>query len=242
MEIVSKRKNCCKCKGSILIITALAAVVWIFIAQSLFIVGAGGFGMIKSSRIALQAQQYAEIAVDKLKNIDYENLDADGVHSRQAITNIQEQGWEDEVSIGSEYPIQGSDDGKQRIATVNVYKTGDTLPRFTLEVPLSSQGGSSNINGIPKILYSDPYIDYGGIDDNGQHIPSIFTIYLRPVLVTEQGLKIPIDSKYEINKEDDGSPAIDKTYMLNFIVNKKILPQIQWTINDLVYDENTAYY
>ena len=65
---------------------------------------------------------------------------------------------------------------------------------------------------------------------------------MRPVLVTEQGLKIPIDSKYEINKEDDGSPAIDKTYMLNFIVNKKILPQIQWTINDLVYDENTAYY
>lgn len=144
MEIVSKRKNCYKCKGSILIITALAAIVWIFIAQSLFIVGAGGFGMIKSSRIALQAQQYAEIAVDKLKNIDYENLDADGVHSRQAITNIQEQGWEDEVSIGAEYPIQGSDDGKQRIATVNVYKTGDTLPRFTLEVPLFSQGSGAN--------------------------------------------------------------------------------------------------
>ena len=134
-----KRNSRYKSRGSILVITALAAIVWIFIAQSLFIVGAGGFGMIKSSRVALQAQQYAEIEVDRLKNVAYENLDSDGAHSRQAIANIQESGWEDEVSIGSEHIISGSDNVKQRIATVNVYKSGDTLPRFTLEVPLSSQ-------------------------------------------------------------------------------------------------------
>lgn len=138
----NKRNNRYKSRGSILVITALAAIVWIFIAQSLFIVGAGGFGMIKSSRVALQAQQYAEIEVDRLKNVAYENLDSNGAHSRQAIANIQESGWEDEVSIGSEHAISGSDDAKQRIATINVYKSGDTLPRFTLEVPLSSQ--SSN--------------------------------------------------------------------------------------------------
>ena len=135
----NKRNNRYKSRGSILVITALAAIVWIFIAQSLFIVGAGGFGMIKSSRVALQAQQYAEIEVDRLKNVAYENLDSNGAHSRQAIANIQESGWEDEVSIGSEHAISGSDDAKQRIATINVYKSGDTLPRFTLEVPLSSQ-------------------------------------------------------------------------------------------------------
>ena len=138
-----KRNSRYKSRGSILVITALAAVVWIFIAQSLFIVGAGGFGMIKSSRVALQAQQYAEIEVDRLRNVAYENLDSDGAHSRQAIANIQESGWEDEVSIGSEYSIIGSDNAKQRIATVNVYKSGDTLPRFTLEVPLSSQNNTS---------------------------------------------------------------------------------------------------
>lgn len=139
-----KRNSRYKSRGSILVITALAAIVWIFIAQSLFIVGAGGFGMIKSSRVALQAQQYAEIEVDRLKNVAYENLDSDGAHSRQAIANIQESGWEDEVSIGSEHAISGSDDAKQRIATINVYKSGDTLPRFTLEVPLSSQNSNSN--------------------------------------------------------------------------------------------------
>ena len=145
----NKRNNRYKSRGSILVITALAAIVWIFIAQSLFIVGAGGFGMIKSSRVALQAQQYAEIEVDRLKNVAYENLDSDGAHSRQAIANIQESGWEDEVSIGSEHSISGSDDAKQRIATINVYKSGDTLPRFTLEVPLSSQ---SSIPPVGTIL------------------------------------------------------------------------------------------
>jgi len=44
-----KRNSRYKSRGSILVITALAAIVWIFIAQSLFIVGAGGFGMIKGS-------------------------------------------------------------------------------------------------------------------------------------------------------------------------------------------------
>ena len=150
----NKRNNRYKSRGSILVITALAAIVWIFIAQSLFIVGAGGFGMIKSSRVALQAQQYAEIEVDRLKNVAYENLDSDGAHSRQAIANIQESGWEDEVSIGSEHDISGSDDAKQRIATINVYKSGDTLPRFTLEVPLSSQNTSYSRSDQPLSRYT----------------------------------------------------------------------------------------
>lgn len=153
-----KRNSRYKSRGSILVITALAAIVWIFIAQSLFIVGAGGFGMIKSSRVALQAQQYAEIEVDRLKNVAYENLDSDGAHSRQVIANIQESGWEDEVSIGPENTISGSDDVKQRIATVNVYKSGDTLSRFTLEVPLSSQ--SSNPNKAFDFYWIDTTMNY----------------------------------------------------------------------------------
>lgn len=166
-----KRNSRYKSRGSILVITALAAIVWIFIAQSLFIVGAGGFGMIKSSRVALQAQQYAEIEVDRLKNVAYENLDSDGAHSRQVIANIQESGWEDEVSIGPENTISGSDDVKQRIATVNVYKSGDTLPRFTLEVPLSSQSSnlsqgleeleSNTLTFTPEVKYSD-FQDWSG--------------------------------------------------------------------------------
>ena len=170
----NKRNSRYKSRGSILVITALAAIVWIFIAQSLFIVTTSGFGMLKSSRIALQAQQYAEISVDRLKNIAYENLDSDGAHSRQSIFGIQESGWEDEVTIGSEQEINGSNDAKQRIATVNVYKSGDTLPRFTLEVPLSSQGSGGTPdwskavdikNRQPFIAPSNGIITYSGEGD-----------------------------------------------------------------------------
>lgn len=134
-----KTKTKYKARGSILVLAILTTVIWILIAQSFFILYSSNFNMIKSSRVALQAQQYAEITVDTLKNIAYENLDSEGAHARAAMTNIQENGWEDEVTIGEEHDIAGSDGAKQRIATVNIYKTNDTIPRFTLEVPLSSQ-------------------------------------------------------------------------------------------------------
>lgn len=135
---MKKIKN--KRKGSILLVASIAIIVWVFIAQALFITSAGGMEMIKATRVAYQAEQYAQIAVDRLKKIDYHNLDINGAHGRQAITGINRTGWEDEVIIGAESPIAGaSDDTKQRIAEVNIYKNGDTIPRFTLEIPLSSQ-------------------------------------------------------------------------------------------------------
>lgn len=135
-----------KKSGSILLTTIIAAIIWVFIAQCMFITSTSGFSMLKSSREALQAQQYAEITIDKLKNIDYDKLDSHGAHSRQQIKGISSD-WQDEVKIGSEVAIDGSDGAKQRIATVNVYKKGDTLPRCTLDVPLSS-ASSSQTNAL----------------------------------------------------------------------------------------------
>ena len=143
-----------KRSGSILASVMVAAIVWIMIAQSMFITFSGQFKMISSSRTALQAQQYAEIALDKLKNINYDELDASGAHGRKKIEGISSDDWQDEVTIGAESTIAGSDDAKQRIATVNVYKVGDTLPRYTVEVPLSSQGNSLELP-IGTIL---PYV------------------------------------------------------------------------------------
>ena len=145
-----------KRSGSILASVMVAAIVWIMIAQSMFITFSGQFKMISSSRTALQAQQYAEIALDKLKNINYDELDAAGAHGRKKIEGISSDDWQDEVTIGAESTIAGSDDAKQRIATVNVYKVGDTLPRYTVEVPLSSQGSNSNSNSFPD--YSRRYL------------------------------------------------------------------------------------
>ena len=142
-----------KRSGSILASVMVAAIVWIMIAQSMFITFSGQFKMISSSRTALQAQQYAEIALDKLKNINYDELDVSGAHGRKKIEGISSDDWQDEVTIGAESTIAGSDDAKQRIATVNVYKVGDTLPRYTVELPLSSPG--SNTLPVGTIL---PYV------------------------------------------------------------------------------------
>lgn len=121
----------------------LAIFVWIGIAQSMAIIANSGFKSIKSGRTAIQAQQYADISIDRLKNINYDELDTAGAHTRAVISGLSTTDWEDEVTIGAESTIAGSDDVKQRIATVNVYKTGDTLPRYTVEVPLSSQDNNS---------------------------------------------------------------------------------------------------
>ena len=144
---ISNRHKKYKRSGSILAAVMVAAIVWIMIAQSMFITFSGQFKMISSSRTALQAQQYAEIALDKLKNINYDELDASGAHGRKKIEGISSDDWQDEVTIGAESTITGSDDAKQRIATVNVYKVGDTLPRYTVEIPLSSQGNNNTIDG-----------------------------------------------------------------------------------------------
>ena len=133
-----------KQKGSMLIAAIITTILYIFISSSFVVIATGGAGMIGASRVALQAQQYAEIDVDILKNIDYEELDTHGVKPRQAMTNISEPDWEHEITIAGEAPIAGSDT-KQRIATIHIYKKGDTLPRFTLEVPLTSQGSGDNL-------------------------------------------------------------------------------------------------
>ena len=146
-----KRKDKCKAKtaGSIMVSAILAIFVWIGIAQSMAIIANSGFKSIKSGRTAIQAQQYADISIDRLKNINYDELDTAGAHTRAVISGLSTTDWEDEVTIGAESTIAGSDDVKQRIATVNVYKTGDTLPRYTVEVPLSSQGSDNKKLGLP---------------------------------------------------------------------------------------------
>ena len=144
-----------KKRGSFLLTSILAAIVLSFIAQAIVVTATGGFGMITASRNALQAQQYATIDADALKMVDYSELDTYGPLARTAITNISESGWEHEITIGDETDIAGSDDAKQRIAKINIYKTDDTIPRFSLEVPLTSQSSGSDSSPVGTIL---PYV------------------------------------------------------------------------------------
>jgi len=162
-----------KKRGSFLLTSILAAIVLSFIAQAIVVTATGGFGMITASRNALQAQQYATIDADALKMVDYSELDTYGPLARTAITNISESGWEHEITIGDETDIAGSDDAKQRIAKINIYKKDDTIPRFSLEVPLTSQSSNGGIKGKPQEGYLELpnglIMQYGQVYDRGTH-------------------------------------------------------------------------
>jgi hypothetical protein len=169
----SNRKNKYKKKGSILLSTALALIVWIFIAQSMFMTSAGSMSIQKASRAANQAQQYAEIDANTLRLMAYDDLDTDGAHARQSITSVTDAAdWEDEVSLTEEKLIDEDIQSKQRIATINIYKKGDTLSRCTLEVPLSSQGSGIPIGAIMAWnLETPPQYDGGSwLECNGQAV------------------------------------------------------------------------
>lgn len=142
-----------KRKGLLAIPVTLMAVVYLFLAGTFFTLYSSQFSMIQAGRTALQAQQYAEVDSNTLSLLAYTDLDTKGAHSRQAITNIVDAaGWEDEIVIGPETIIDV--DNRQRIATVKVYKTGDTLARYSLQVPLSSKGSSGVPSGTICIWHS----------------------------------------------------------------------------------------
>ncbi len=146
----------------------LLAVVYLFLAGTFFTLYSSQFGMIQAGRTALQAQQYAEIEADTLKLLSYDDLDATGAHARQAITAVAgADGWQDEITIAAEQTYGADAQNKQRIATIKVYKDGDTLSRYSLQVPLSSKGSG----GVPTgtvIWYAAVNPPKGFIVCNGQ--------------------------------------------------------------------------
>ena len=149
-QMVNKQK---KKKGFMLFSAVLSSIVFLMLAGAFFTLYGGQFSMIKNGNTALQARQYAEIDANTLSLLSYNDLDSKGAHARKAITNIANaSGWEDEVIIGAEQIIDSNN--KQRIATLNIYKTGDPQPRYTLQVPLSSQESGSGIPSGTIIIWS----------------------------------------------------------------------------------------
>ena len=132
-----------KKRGFILFAAVLSSLVFMFMTGAFFHLYGGQFSYIQNGRTAIQAQQYAEIGANTVSLLSYNSLDTDGAHARKAITGVS--GWEDEVIIGSETTYENNN--KQRIATINVYKTGDSQPRWSLQKPLSSQG---SVSGVPS--------------------------------------------------------------------------------------------
>ncbi len=144
MQIMFKHKK----HGDMLLSAVLSALVFIMLAGSFFTLFSGQFTRIQAGRTAMQAEQYAEIDANTLRLLSYDDLDSKGAHARQGITSVVDAaGWQDEIVVGAEKTIDADTESKQRIATIKIYKTGDTLSRYSLQVPLSSQG--SGTSGVP---------------------------------------------------------------------------------------------
>ena len=141
-----------KVGGYVLLETVLAMIAFSMLSMAFFTIFSGQFSMINSSADAMQAQQYAEIDAQQLRLMNYYDLEDEGAKSRSAMTSWSNPDnlWEDEITIGNEIIIDDYTESKQRIATVKIYRQGDTLARFSMEVPLSSQnsGGGVPIGGI----------------------------------------------------------------------------------------------
>ena len=139
-----------KVGGYVLLETVLAMIAFSMLSMAFFTIFSGQFSMINSSADAKQAQQYAEIDAQQLRLMNYYDLEDEGAKSRSAMTSWDNPNnlWEDEITIGNEIIIDDYTESKQRIATIKIYRQGDTLARFSMEVPVSSQGSGVPIGSI----------------------------------------------------------------------------------------------
>ena len=128
--------------GWTLLATVMSIFCWLLVAQSFFMMSSGTFNTAKAERVALQAEQVAQIDITRLHNLEYDNLDSQGAHARKAIEGLADSlGWESEVTIDPEQPLSGSGgDAKVRIAHLAVYRQGDAVSRYNVDVPLTSIG------------------------------------------------------------------------------------------------------
>ena len=125
-------------KGSALItVVAVAAIIMSMIALSTAKISQASLGSLDSTKIALQAQQYAAAEASVLQATNYDDLTA---HSKEEIQNT-DYFSEVELSEESDY----NDDIKQRTATIRIYRGSENLPRYTLESILLSKNEESGV-------------------------------------------------------------------------------------------------
>ena len=121
-----------------LILSVISAGVVAFTALSLAKVNSIVFQGLNASRTALTVQQYAEAEAAIIKSVDYSDVVA---HNRAEIQNSD--GFESEVLLSGETDY--NDKLKQKIATINIYKTCETLPRVSYSVLKVNTGNSGGV-------------------------------------------------------------------------------------------------
>lgn len=139
---MKKDFNVIRCfKGSgILVITMIAAVMVGIIALSITKISHSVFSGANSSRITIQAQEYALTRAEALRVKAYGDLAA--INKRQ-IANTDN--YFEEVILDAENVYPSDNTLNQRVCTVNIYKDSEPFPRHSLKVVRVSGSGQSSL-------------------------------------------------------------------------------------------------
>lgn len=117
------------------------------------------FATLGAGKTASVAEQFANIDSNLLRLVDYNNLDDPdelakvNLHTERApIQTVSDaNGWEDSISL-SEEKTNPDDGSAYRTATINVYKTDEQSPTYTIDVPLASNADTYSRSEIDALM------------------------------------------------------------------------------------------
>ena len=92
-----------------------------------------------SSKVASQAQHYANSKAELMEGMPYTEL------ASQAKTNIAGSSFSEEVVVGNETAMPGNTNIKQKMCVVNVYEGSETTPRASLTFKRYSVSSGSSV-------------------------------------------------------------------------------------------------
>lgn len=132
-----------KKSGFILLEAVLAILLMSMASYGLAMTSALQFNQLEAKQVANEAEQYAMNEVEYLRRVGFDDLD-EALHDRKSNLEFSGvDGWESVTSFVTEKAID--DDRSIKIAKVEVYKEGENIPRYSMEVPLSSQSSSLSV-------------------------------------------------------------------------------------------------
>lgn len=140
-----------KKSGFILLEAVLAILLMSMASYGLAMISALQFNQLEAKQVANEAEQYAMNEVEYLRRVGFYDLD-EALHDRKSNFEFSGvDGWESVTSFVTEKAID--DDRSIKIAKVEVYKEGENIPRYSMEVPLSSESNRGELVGtiIPRM-------------------------------------------------------------------------------------------
>ena len=147
-KMIKEQGTTPKRKGVVLLEAVFALLLMGMVTYGFAETSAMAFSQQSALKNSDKARQYADLEAEVLKSNGFENLETTGVHDRKTLQPItgQNDGYESTVTLASTVAV--TPENSVKVAKIDVFKTGENTPRYSLEVPLSSQSGSGD--SLPK--------------------------------------------------------------------------------------------